>query len=310
MSLVRLVLVLYWILANWIDVNNSQFEDEFSHCFEVDGIGPCYQECGFTMSDSACDTLPPIPSNQELNGSVFMIRTSHSNEKFKAFTTRWSEKSIRESNTTRLTVDSSSRYQTIKGFGAAFTDAVVYNLNAMQHIATTQHNNGALMNNVLYSYFSWNDSTAGEPGSGGSGYLYGRVPIASTDFSPYSYTYSPIKDDFDLEHFKLTQQDLGSDGNKSDIHWDVGRIAIIQLARKLISQTNSGHDIHLFATPWTAPPWMKVEVNTKEDPNGYFGGHLNPNRTFWKTYAQYFVRYISEYKKQGIFSDDVTNIWI
>ena len=208
---------------------------------------------------------------------------------------------------TTLRVNSSIRYQTIKGFGAAFTDAVVHNLNAMQHIATTQHQNDELIADVLYSYFSWNDSYAEEVGTGGSGYLYGRVPIASTDFSPYSYTYSPIKDDFELKHFKLTQQDLG---NKSNSNMTMGRIAIIQLAQRLISRTHPGHDIHLFATPWTAPPWMKVEMNTDEDPNGYFGGHLNPNRTFWKTYAQYFVRYISEYKKQGIFSDDITNKWI
>ena len=275
-------------------------DHKFSHCFQTeDGTGPCYQECSFSDSDSSCDTLPPIPSNKDLNGSILIYRTSYSNEKFKPSTLRWSkEPPFTDTNTINLTINSDFRYQTIKGFGGAFTDTVVHNLNAMQHIASTQHQNEHLLSDILYAYFSWNDSSADEPGSGGSGYLYGRIPIASTDFSPYSYTYSPIKDDFDLEHFNLTQWELG---NATNVNLTMGRMSIIQFAQKFILETNPRHDIHLLATPWTAPPWMKVKVDTDLDPNGYIGGKLNRNRTFWKTYAQYFVRFISEYKKQGIF---------
>lgn len=42
----------------------------------------------------------------------------------------------------------------------------------------------------------------------GAEYTLGRVPIASTDFSPRPYSYAEVKDDFDMEHFSLVEEDF------------------------------------------------------------------------------------------------------
>ena len=266
--------------------------DRFNKCEER---GSCYQECSFEATGSQCDTLPAIPSNEELNGKAVMYRTSHSNEKFEQYLMEWNKTSNKRDDTITLSIDNSIKFQKIVGFGAAFTDAVVFNLNKMQNIASSEFENNHIVEDVLYSYFSWNDSK--DANQGGLGYLYGRLPIASCDFSPYSYTYSAVKNDFDLKHFSLTQQDLG---NQSNPLLKVGRIDIVQIAQELINDTNPNQELHLFATPWTAPPWLKVDVNTNLDATGYIQGRLNPNRTFWRTYAQYFVKYIDAYKQFGI----------
>ena len=40
-------------------------------------------------------------------------------------------------------------------------------------------------------------------------------------------------------------------------------------------------------------------MTTANKDNGYIGGHLNPNRTYWETYANYFIKFIQEYKAKG-----------
>eukprot|EP01084_Bolivina_argentea_P022419 41666_1 len=281
-----MMLFIYYLL-----VIPTVFADKFSHC---ESIGRCYQECGFTSTESECDTLPPIPSNEDLNGEILIYRTSHSNEKFNQYKLQWNKHSNKTNNTITLTIDSNKKYQQIVGFGAAFTDAVVFNLNKMQNIASSEYNNINIIYDILYSYFSWNDTNKNN--FGGLGYLYGRIPIASCDFSPYSYTYLPVKNDFDLTHFSLTQQDFG---NKSNPNLKFGRFDIIHTAQQIINNTNNNHKLHLFATPWTAPPWLKVDTDTDKDPNGYIQGHLNPNKTYWKTYSDYFIKYIDAYKQLG-----------
>lgn len=55
--------------------------------------------------------------------------------------------------------------------------------------------------------------------------------------------------------------------------------------------------IKIIATPWSAPVWMKDNGKSK-------GGSLKPE--FYGVYANYFVKYIQEMKKEGIAIDAVT----
>lgn len=86
-----------------------------------------------------------------------------------------------------VTVDTSTTYQTLKGFGSTFTDAAVLNAGALSEAARE---------NLLSAYF----------GPNGSQYTLGRVPIAGTDFSTYGYTYA---DDGEgtLDQFALKDED-------------------------------------------------------------------------------------------------------
>lgn len=55
--------------------------------------------------------------------------------------------------------------------------------------------------------------------------------------------------------------------------------------------------IKIIAAPWSPPVWMKDNGKSK-------GGSLKPE--FYGVYARYFVKYIQEMKKEGIYIDAVT----
>lgn len=115
-------------------------------------------------------------------------------------------------------------YQTVEGFGGAFTGAVAENLVDVDQ---------RLIDNLFRSYFSQND---------GIGYTIIRNSIGGSDFDlqPWAYNEQP-PNDLNLSNFKeLDQRDL---------------IRVKHLKR-LVDITNN-HDIKLLGSAWSAPPWMK-----------------------------------------------------
>ncbi|KFP02782.1 Glucosylceramidase, partial [Calypte anna] len=87
-----------------------------------------------------------------------------------------------------LTLDTTQRYQKVKGFGGSVTDSAAINIQSLSQDA---------QNNLLRSYFS----------EEGIEYNLVRVPMASTDFSVRLYTYADAVGDFELKHFNLTEED-------------------------------------------------------------------------------------------------------
>ncbi|AQY21096.1 glycoside hydrolase family 30 protein [Riemerella anatipestifer] len=110
-------------------------------------------------------------------------------------------------------------------------------------------------------------------GENGARYSLTRTTIASCDFSLKNYTYAPVSDDKELKHFSI-QED------------ETALIPIIKEAQRI-----SKDGFRIIASPWTAPPWMK-------DNNTWMDGRLLPQ--YYDTYALYFSKYLSEYKKRGI----------
>ncbi len=110
----------------------------------------------------------------------------------------------------------------------------------------------------------------------GIGYTLARTNIGSCDFSSESYTYV-AKNDSSLKTFSVSH----------DLKY---RIPLIKEALK-----EAGGKLTIFASPWSPPAWMK------DNDNLLHGGHLKPE--FYQTWANYFVKFIKAYKKQGI------NIW-
>lgn len=121
-----------------------------------------------------------------------------------------------------ITIDSAHAFQTIEGFGGAFTESAAVTLHALP---TEQQNE------ILRAYF---DPIAGH------GYNLCRTHINSCDFSVGNYASADQPDDFELRHFNL-------DRDQRDI------IPMIQAARSI-----SGPDLKLFASPWSPPAWMKT----------------------------------------------------
>ena len=146
------------------------------------------------------------------------------------------------------------KFQTISGFGGAFTEASAHLLNQMSLEKRTE---------ILEAYFSEN----------GAHYSLTRTHMNSCDFSLSNYSYTPVEGDKNLEHFSI-------DEDKQDL------IPMIKDAMKV-----SKDGFKLFASPWTAAPWMK-------DNKQWVGGKLLPE--YYDTWALFFSKYADAYKQEGI----------
>jgi glucosylceramidase len=107
----------------------------------------------------------------------------------------------------------------------------------------------------------------------GIGYSLGRTHIHSCDFSSESYTYAQ-EGDKELKSFDIS-------------HDRKYRIPFIKAA-----MAAAGKDFSLFVSPWSPPAWMKSNNDILH------GGKLKPE--FAETWANYYVRFIRAYEKEGI----------
>ena len=87
-----------------------------------------------------------------------------------------------------IQVDTTQQYQSMLGFGGAFTDAAGIN------IATLSEDS---QDTLIRSYFA----------PDGIRYDLCRIPIAGSDFSVRPYTYDDVEGDVDLEYFSLQDED-------------------------------------------------------------------------------------------------------
>ena len=133
------------------------------------------------------------------------------------------------------------------------------------------------------------------PGAGAN-FTLCRMPIGANDFSRGWYSYDEHPDDFALEHFSI-DNDLQT------------------LVPFIKSAQRHNPSLELWASPWSPPSWMKR--------NGHYAVHmqrpglapngLKPDQVgkegedlfiqddkYFKTYAQYFGRFIDAYRQQGI----------
>eukprot|EP00762_Andalucia_godoyi_P006162 ANDGO_01700.mRNA.1 Putative glucosylceramidase 4 len=163
-----------------------------------------------------------------------------------------------------VSVDANSRFQSILGFGGAFTEAA-----AINYAALTLENKKQL----IEMYF----------GASGIGYTLGRVPMNSCDFSPATYSFDDTAGDFNLTHFD------------SSVHHDTQTmIPFIQAAMK-----GSVNPIRLFLSPWSPPAWMKVPQDGVQTMISSASpvGLLQECEPVW---AQYFSKFITAYSGYGI----------
>lgn len=120
-----------------------------------------------------------------------------------------------------IELNPSRTYQSIIGFGGAFTEAAAYTLSRMSEDKRKE---------VIESYFDKEK---------GLGYSIGRVHIHSCDFALGNYTY--VEDyDTDLKSFDISR----------DRKWV---LPLVKDAMKV-----RGEEITLLASPWSPPAWMKT----------------------------------------------------
>lgn len=153
-----------------------------------------------------------------------------------------------------LKVDPSRTYQTIVGVGSSFTESA-----AAVWSELSKKQQQLLMDIYFSEEGAWLSLT--------------RTHIASCDFSLKNYTYAPVPNDHELNHFSI----------------DPDRNYLLPFIKA--AQAVDGADFKIIASPWTAPPWMK----TNQDWNG---GELLEDH--YSTFALYISKYIESYKAEGI----------
>ncbi|KAF4680356.1 hypothetical protein FOZ60_013671 [Perkinsus olseni] len=176
----------------------------------------------------------------------------------------WNE-GRRSAMSVTVTVNPQRRHQTIHGFGGAFTQAAAYLYKNLSPSTQKRY-----MDLVF--------------GADGLRYSLGRVPINSCDFSPDTYNFDNVSDDFDLKSF---DRDLQKDE-------ELGMFAMIQDAQ---SHSKGLSGLNLLASPWSPPYWMKTgnhEMIGSEMPC------LKSDQRYHRTWAEYRSLWFQGYAKRGI----------
>ena len=152
----------------------------------------------------------------------------------------------------RLWVDSRRRFQTLEGFGGAFTEAA-----ATTWLKLSPRQRDAL----LSAYF---DANAGH------GYTLCRVHMNSCDFALGNYAHVEADGDFSLEGFSI-------DRDRQAL------LPMIQAAQRITQAAN--RPLKLLVSPWSPPGWMKDNGRMNE------GGRLRPEcREAWAQCFVRFIR--------------------
>lgn len=163
-------------------------------------------------------------------------------------------------NVVNVSINQTATYQTIIGFGGAFTGAVSYNLKQLSSIE--------LQSQVYQSYYSK---------ATGNGFSMMRIPIGGCDFDvePWAYNEYP-KHDPELTGFtKLDRRDLE-------------RIEQINELRKV----TGNEDIKFFGAAWSPPRWMKT--------NNDWTGFSALRDEFYDAWANYHLKYLELMYDQNI----------
>ncbi|GHT29189.1 glucosylceramidase [Bacteroidia bacterium] len=159
-----------------------------------------------------------------------------------------------------ITLDPSQRYQTMDGFGAAVTGSSCFNLLQM-----------ALDDRAKFLKETFSDSE-------GMGFSYIRISIGCSDFSLSEYSCCDIKG---IENFGLTDEET---------------LYVIPVLKDILAINPK---LKVMGSPWTCPPWMKVNNLTDLKPfESWTSGQLNP--ACYQDYATYFVRWIQAFEGAGI----------
>jgi len=126
------------------------------------------------------------------------------------------------SNSTRISLDENTSYQTIDGFGFTLTEGSAEVIAAM---ASTQQSQ--LLTELFHP-------------SSGSGISILRISIGASDMSSSSYSYNEVAGDVSMANFSLAGPDL---------------TYLVPVLKKILA---INPEIKILATPWTAPRWMKT----------------------------------------------------
>jgi glucosylceramidase len=185
-----------------------------------------------------------------------------------------------------LEVDMTTRFQEIKGFGGAFTDAVAHVFGGLGE---------ALQEEVLEALW----------GPTGQQYNLARLPIGSTDFSTGVYNYNepdglPLgAPDFNQSTFSIAHDEKQI---LPLIKRAQARAAATAAARSEPALADGGPaGLRFLCTAWSPPGWMKAKYlgATGHMRNSAKPGML-PGDDYAASYALYLSKFLTAYKAAGV----------
>jgi glucosylceramidase len=131
----------------------------------------------------------------------------------------------------------------------------------------------------------------------GANFTLCRMPIGANDFSRDWYSYDETDGDFDLRHFDIA-------------HDRETLVPFIKAAQRHLPA------LRLWASPWSAPTWMKVNkhyAGALPPPGSGVENGLRPDQAgregtdmfiledrYLAAYARYFARFVETYRREGI----------
>lgn len=157
-----------------------------------------------------------------------------------------------------IAVDGNEAYQEIDGFGASLTDSAAYLIHQVLDPEQREE--------VMRKLFHPED---------GIGLSVLRNPMGASDYARTVYSYNDLPEhdtDPELARFSIAH-------DEADI------IPLLQQAAAL------NPEVKLFASPWSAPGWMKTSGTM-------IGGQLKTK--YYGAFADYFVKYIQAYGGHGL----------
>ena len=192
--------------------------------------------CCSSGNDGDTPAPGPGPDPSPVTGDVLAYVTSADGNRL--FTEEGLDYSKVSMSPYRVTIDPSTTYQTVDGFGPAITGATCYNLLQMSQADRTA---------ILRKCF--------DPETG-AGFSFIRVHIGGSDFSMDEYT---CCDREGIEFFAIPA---------------VEKDGIFPVLKEILE---INPEIKIMGSPWSCPKWMKGTVADPSKPyDSWTGGRLNP----------------------------------
>jgi glucosylceramidase len=154
------------------------------------------------------------------------------------------------------------RFQTIEGLGGAFNE------NGGEALLSLPE---AKQNELLKNLFNLDNA----------GLSFNRTAVGASDFSFDAYSYSMTPEDYDLKYFSIERD----------------KKHLLPLIKKALAQNP---DMLLHASPWSPPAWMKYNKSMDKNEIDKTKSRLKNDPKTQKTYADYLVKYVQAYQKEGV----------
>ena len=207
-------------------------------------------------TEDYCDTITPLGTIPSSQAALYESTSEHAGtHRLARLTNLQFQAQMNPNVTALLQINYTAKYQTILGFGGAFTDAAAIVAHQLSKDLQTK---------LVSQYF----------GDEGIRYNIGRIPMAGCDFSTYSYTYDSVWNDFELYNFSIAM-DLP-----------------IKLPFIKSAIATSNERIYFFGSPWNGPDWLKNASNPVGTLNGIPGDKYH--QTWARYFSKFIDAYESE----------------